>query len=162
MKSYRKDKHGIRIFKGAENINSRLMGDESDSTEKEPGFAELLKSCDIPLPCPDALTEKHQQAESLSKSTYPAQPQAEIDLHGFTAAEALIKTEAFIHTARGNGLREIRIITGKGLHSQGKAVLPDAVEGKLQELRQRKLVNSFKWEKSSKERSGSVIVSLGK
>ncbi len=83
-----------------------------------------------------------------------------MDLHGYTAAEAQSGTEAFIRKARNKGIHTLRLITGKGLHSQGKAVLPDVVERKLIELKQKKWVLGYKWEKKDKRKSGAVIVYL--
>lgn len=40
--------------------------------------------------------------------------EAELDLHGYTVAEARIELTEFIHFAMANGLRCVRIIHGKG------------------------------------------------
>jgi len=42
---------------------------------------------------------------------------SEIDLHGFTLDEANKKIEKFILDSFKNGLNKLRIVTGKGLHS---------------------------------------------
>jgi DNA-nicking Smr family endonuclease len=91
--------------------------------------------------------------------TYPA-PQAELDLHGNTALEAEKKTEAFIEYSRQNKIRTIRIIVGKGLHSEGKAILPDVVEEKIIKLKRLNRLLDFEWEKKDKCKSGAVIVYL--
>ncbi len=49
---------------------------------------------------------------------YPQNINAEIDLHGHTIAEALAITEDFLDVSEEKGLRSVRIITGKGLHSE--------------------------------------------
>jgi DNA-nicking Smr family endonuclease len=54
----------------------------------------------------------------------------------------------------------VRIITGKGLHSEGQPVLPDTVEGVLRTLKKENLVKSWRWEKGQKEKSGALIVQL--
>jgi DNA-nicking Smr family endonuclease len=54
----------------------------------------------------------------------------------------------------------LRIITGKGLHSPGAPVLPDVVEQKLHELKEKKLIKSFEWEKKRKSASGALLVFL--
>lgn len=92
-------------------------------------------------------------------ASYPP-PQATLDLHGKTGPEAARKTAAFIRETTTLRLQTVRIITGKGLHSDGPAVLPDVVEIKLTELRAAQRVFTFVWEKGEKHRSGSVIVYL--
>jgi DNA-nicking Smr family endonuclease len=87
-------------------------------------------------------------------------PIGEIDLHGCTGGQAVIKTDEFIRMSLISDLRTVRIIVGKGLHSEGKAVLRDVVEQKLVDLKKEGLLLSFKWEKTSKLRSGAAIVYL--
>jgi DNA-nicking Smr family endonuclease len=91
--------------------------------------------------------------------TYPP-PQEELDLHGLTGNEAERKTAAFLRQAASLKYRTIRIITGKGLHSNGPAVLPDVVETKLKELQAEKQIFAYAWEKKEKHRSGAVLVYL--
>jgi len=45
---------------------------------------------------------------------------SEIDLHGFTLDEANKKIEKFILDSYENGFNELRIVTGKGLHSNNE------------------------------------------
>ena len=45
---------------------------------------------------------------------------SEIDLHGFTLEEANKTVERFINTSYEEGVSKIRIVTGKGLHSDNK------------------------------------------
>ena len=44
----------------------------------------------------------------------------EIDLHGFTLDEANKEIERFILTSYENGFHRLRIVTGKGLHSNNE------------------------------------------
>jgi DNA-nicking Smr family endonuclease len=90
---------------------------------------------------------------------YPP-PQAEFDCHGLTAAEAERGLHRFLAEAGGTALRTVRIITGKGLHSPGGAVLRDVVEGELRLLKKKGAIVAFRWEKKEKLRSGSVVVYL--
>ena len=89
-----------------------------------------------------------------------AAPRAELDLHGCHVHEALVRVEAFVETCALQGLDAARIIVGRGLHSQSGAVLPDAVEKKIVELKRRGRIAAFAWEKRHKRASGSVIVYL--
>ena len=45
---------------------------------------------------------------------------SEIDLHGFTLDEANKEIEKFIIDSYENGLNKLRIVTGKGLHSDNE------------------------------------------
>lgn len=53
----------------------------------------------------------------------------ELDLHGLYVKEAIARTEAAVEAAQNRGDSQIRIIVGKGLHSQGHAAkLKPAIE----------------------------------
>lgn len=53
----------------------------------------------------------------------------ELDLHGLYVKEAIAKTESAVQAAQNRGDSQIRIIVGKGLHSQGQAAkLKPAIE----------------------------------
>lgn len=90
---------------------------------------------------------------------YPA-PQRELDLHGFTSRRAAASVEMFIGKSIRSEIQTVRVIVGKGLHSQGRAVLPDVVERKLAELKRNGQVLTYRWEKKDKRKSGSLIVYL--
>ncbi|WP_245743029.1 Smr/MutS family protein [Desulfobacula phenolica] len=82
----------------------------------------------------------------------------ELDLHGYTAIGAQVKAQSFIHTCKQQGIFTLRIIVGKGLHSDIGPVLPDVVEDVLQELKKQDLVIWYEWDKKKKSKSGAVIV----
>jgi DNA-nicking Smr family endonuclease len=86
--------------------------------------------------------------------------QGQLDLHGATAMKAQQRTEAYVRTAHADGLFTLRIIVGKGLHSESGAVLPDVVEDRLIQLKRDGLVLAYRWEKGVKRKSGAVIVYL--
>ena len=90
---------------------------------------------------------------------YPA-PQAQVDLHGDTALIARQRADAFLRRASADGSLTLRIIVGKGLHSEGGAVLPDVIEDLLMAMKREGLVLSYRWEKAVKRKSGAVIVYL--
>ncbi|PID73323.1 MAG: hypothetical protein CSB33_04505 [Desulfobacterales bacterium] len=87
-------------------------------------------------------------------------PQEELDLHGRTGRQAAALTESFVRTARARGKRTVLIITGKGLHSNGRPVLPDVVETQLAALRQQGLVRTFIWDQGRKRKNGAIAVYL--
>ncbi|MDF1578580.1 MAG: Smr/MutS family protein [Desulfobulbales bacterium] len=132
--------------------------------ENEPSFPEELEKNLARTDIKSILREKggpgkKPLSDREKLQSYPP-PQEELDLHGHTGGEAERKTANFIRQAAALKYRTIRIITGKGLHSDGPAVLPDVVEGKLQELQAEKLIFAFAWEKGEKHRSGAVLVYL--
>ncbi len=104
---------------------------------------------------------KHSPPQTIHEKIkkYPP-PQAEMDLHGCTATEAKIKIDAFITNASERGLRTVRIIVGKGLHSQGKAVLPGLTENQILLYKQSRRILSYNWEHKDKRKSGSIIIYL--
>lgn len=64
---------------------------------------------------------------------YPQTVQDEIDLHGLTRLEAGDLLLKFLENARGKKHNRIRIITGKGLHSEnGQSVLQGCVKNILE------------------------------
>jgi DNA-nicking Smr family endonuclease len=62
-------------------------------------------------------------------------PEAELDLHGLTVAEATAKVCFFLQDAARWGFQTILIITGKGLHSSDGPVLRLAMEKILDQQR---------------------------
>ena len=134
--------------------------------EETPSFAEAI---DQTLTEPEGRRAMQERLDSLHRGDkergkpsikhYPG-PETELDLHGFTGPEAERRTPGFIAAARQKGLQTIRIITGKGLHSDGPEVLPDVVEQVLLDLKREGGIFAFRWEKKEKQRSGAVIVYL--
>lgn len=90
---------------------------------------------------------------------YPP-PESNLDLHGFTAIGARIKTRSFILSAHVQGLFTLRIIVGKGLHSEDGPVLPHVVEDLLREMKKENIVLAYEWEGRKKSKSGAVLVYL--
>ena len=58
--------------------------------------------------------------KDFSKTTNYKIKKAEIDLHGCTLDEANIKIENFILEKYENGFNKLRVVTGKGLHSNNE------------------------------------------
>lgn len=57
-----------------------------------------------------------------------------LDLHGDTADEARVRAERWLRERRREGVRVVRIVTGKGLHSAGPPVLPGEIADLLRRL----------------------------
>ena len=90
---------------------------------------------------------------------YPP-PQVQLDLHGFTATRARSHAEAWLRRHWRNGFFTVRIVVGRGLHSEAGAVLPDVVEDLMPRLKRDGVVLWFEWDRREKSRSGAVIVYL--
>ena len=146
--------------------NDYLFDEIEKETEPEKSFEELLEES---LTCESSQTlikekitassDKTKLSKNTKLSNYP-EPQDEIDLHGFKGDEAELKADFFIRDSKARGLVTIRIIVGKGTHSEGRAVLPDIVEGKIIDLKREGQIYTFKWEKGRKLKSGAVIIYL--
>lgn len=58
-----------------------------------------------------------------------------LDLHGLTAGEASSSSRAWLQQRQSSGETTVRLITGRGLHSQGLPVLPAEIEALLHQLK---------------------------
>lgn len=90
---------------------------------------------------------------------YPG-PEADLDLHGFTAIGAEARAKTFLQTALHQGYFTVRIIVGKGIHSPEGPVLPVVVEDLIKKMKVKKSVLSYEWEGGRRKQSGALIVYL--
>ncbi len=155
------NKHGFPVLERDDDLFV-LFGEE----EEQESFAGMFEESFSPEDLSKGLKEKKGAAMSGRRAAlrerirrYPG-PESEIDLHGCTASQAERKVESFVLASRTQGLHTVRIITGKGLHSQGEAVLPQVVEEHLRALQREKMVLACRWEGKIRRDSGSVIVYL--
>ncbi|MCK5413011.1 MAG: Smr/MutS family protein [Candidatus Pacebacteria bacterium] len=71
--------------------------------------------------------------KKVKQNKYIQTVQDEIDLHGLTKDEAREEVLSFVDEARMKNYNRIRIITGKGLHSEnGRGVLRGFVQSLLE------------------------------
>ena len=160
-KGRKRDKHGLPVLGRDDDLFILFGGEERRET-----FAEVMEES---LGVDDFKAGVQEKKEATARDRrlsiherlrkFPG-PQAEIDLHGCTAREAEQKVELFVRNACNKGLRTIRVITGKGLHSEGEAVLPVVVEDQLRALKREKMVLACMWEGRSRANSGSILVCL--
>jgi DNA-nicking Smr family endonuclease len=170
----RRDRHGLPLLAPEADLET-LFGGQPDPaapartrfSPAAPPFARLVQRSlgerDLQQLLEEKIRRERRAVQSVSirqqiKAHPP--PQRQLDLHGCTALQAQQRTEAFVHGALHAGLATVRIIVGRGLHSPGRAVLPDAVAEKLAELKGRGKVLTFQWEKHKKSKSGALIVYL--
>ncbi|MFC2146132.1 Smr/MutS family protein [Acidobacteriota bacterium] len=157
------DKKGFRVLTDEHDLY-QLFGEKKKSQQED--FGRIFEESQQDKRQQLLLQEKKKISNEITAvtvseriKTYPA-PQVELDLHGNTAVEAEKRTEAFIENARREKIRTVRIIVGKGLHSEGKAVLPDMVEEKIIRLKRKNWLLGFEWEKKDKSKSGALILYL--
>jgi DNA-nicking Smr family endonuclease len=164
------DKKGFRVLTDSHDLYQLFTENSQgkDKTDKDENFARMFEQYQDDKYHKRMMQQKLVEVDKAKTTPIPVGerlkiypgPQLELDLHGYTADGAGAKTEAFLRSARQNDIRTVRIIVGKGLHSEGKAVLPDVVEKKIIELKRKKWVLTFKWEKKDKRKSGALIVYL--
>jgi len=159
------DRNGLPILDRDSDLY-RAFGVRGNATASEENFSELLEQSlagksrqAMWKEKRDTVQPKRPMSTKRRIKRYPP-PQSQLDLHGNTAAEAEQETASCIKAAKANGIFTLRIIVGKGLHSESGAVLPDVVEDVLVKLKREGIVLTFEWEHRLKSKSGSVIVYL--
>jgi DNA-nicking Smr family endonuclease len=105
----------------------------SDEAERQL-FLETLGTLDAPFrdefPEPDRRPARPSRMKLLQRGKLEIE--ATLDLHGLSRVEALERTGHFLDNACFHQLQTVLIVTGKGVHSAGEAVLRTVVEDCLQ------------------------------
>ncbi len=130
--------------------NDDFLENEDFATMLEESF-KIRKSKPIGKPKPLPLKKRLKR--------YPG-VELELDLHGYNAIGAQLKLRSFLQTCKHQGFFTVRIIVGKGLHSEDGAVLPDIVEDELKEMKKQNFVIFYEWDRKKKKTSGAIIVYL--
>lgn len=138
-------------------VKEQICSGNDESSENE-DFATLLEE-----------SFKNRKTDPVKKSEplplkkrlkrYPG-VERELDLHGYNTIGAQVKLRSFIHSCKQQGYFTLRIIVGKGLHSENGAVLPDVVEDELKKMKKQNLIIFHKWDRDKKRKSGAIIVYL--
>jgi DNA-nicking Smr family endonuclease len=159
------NKHGLPFLDDYEtwmdkNIDSDTLSDDTtaeqdtEPIEKEE-FSTLLETS-LKENRPSRKVPKPMPLKRRLKR-YPP-PELTLDLHGFTAIGAQVKAQSFISSAHVQGFFTLRIIVGKGLHSEDGPVLPHVVEDLLKEMKKENIVLSYKWEGAKKSKFGGAVL----
>ena len=147
-----KDKHGITLLDAMQE-----GGSFPGNTIKE-DFAGMLEAS---FKKGEVKSVKKPQRMPLKKRLKRYPPvEVELDLHGYTSVGAQVKVESFISNCKFQGFFTIRIIVGKGMHSDFGPVLPDVVEDVVRQMKKQDVVIAYEWDKKKKSKSGAVIVYL--
>jgi DNA-nicking Smr family endonuclease len=80
----------------------------------------------------DEIPEPERRREEETRRLAELRPQAQLDLHGMTAAEAEEAVAAFLRRSARNGFEKVLIIHGKGNHSRSAPVLKSIVRRVLE------------------------------
>ena len=80
-----------------------------------------------------------------------------LDIHGMNAEEALLSLDVFFSKAKESGFEKLRVIHGKGNHSEGEAVLGRTVRDFIEQC---SYAGESGYEKSANGGSGSTWVFL--
>lgn len=145
------NRHGLPV------MDKGVCSSDTETSETE-NFPALLEAF---LSKPDRPARSSPDPMPYHKriKRYPP-PENDLDLHGFTALGAELKARSFLISCQQQGYFTVRIIVGRGLHSELGPVLPDMIEDLLAKLKARDIVLGFAWERKKKSRSGAVIVYL--
>ena len=76
----------------------------------------------------------HNRGEKRQRLLH-SKPDDILDIHSLTGEEALIALEHFFTNAKDRDFKKLRIIHGKGNHSQGKTVLTHVVRNYIEKCR---------------------------
>ncbi|SMC35406.1 Smr domain-containing protein [Desulfocicer vacuolatum DSM 3385] len=160
-----RDRHGLPFLDKSSHLSDLFRVSKTEENEPDENFSELLESS-LKGKNQDLLLREKRDREPprpvpLKKrlKRYPP-PQNQLDLHGFTAMEAQSRTESYLRHSWRNGFFTLRVVVGKGLHSESGAVLPHVVEDLLVRLKRDGVVLWFEWDQKVKAHSGAVIVYL--
>jgi len=150
FKKNQKNKHEVKVMDPGQT--------DHDLAESHENFSELLEE-----------SFKKRKVKSVKKTSpmsvkkrlkrYPP-VEAELDLHGYNTIGAQLRARSFISSCKHKGFFTLRIIVGKGLHSDAGPVLPDVVEDVVREMKKLDQVIFYEWDKKKKTRSGALIVYL--
>ena len=145
------NKHGVWVL---DNLSEENTVTENSTQED---FIELLEESFKKGRAKKSLKKPSAMPVKKRIKRYPP-VEIELDLHGYNAIGAQLKARSFIHNCKQHGFFTLRIIVGKGLHSDLGPVLPDVIEDVLREMKKQGLVIWYEWDKKKKSKSGAVIV----
>jgi len=131
----------------------------SDSRKKD-DFSKLLEEySDIDFEIHKK--EKSSTVEEQKRFFKPVEtrPDHTLDLHGMLKDESVRKVEITVKDMKARGYLLLRIITGKGKHSENEPVIPDAVDTLLLALKKEGFIRNISWENRTVKGSGFVDVS---
>lgn len=149
----KKNRHGMDILDDLEPEKPAQVDEDSEKP-----FEILLQESFVKNKSPVRKTSKSVPLKKRLKRYPPVEKN--LDLHGLTGLQAQTRARSFIQTCKEQGMFTVRIIVGKGLHSEFGPVLPDLIEDLVGQMRKEGVVLWSEWERKVKSRSGAIIVYL--
>jgi len=137
-----------------------MNGGRMSDKKKKDDFSKLLEEySDIDFEIHKK--EKSSTVEEQKRFFKPLEirPDHTLDLHGMLKDDALRKVEITVKDMKLRGYLKLRIITGKGKHSENEPVIPDAVDDLLLKLKREGFIRTITWENRIVKGSGFVDVS---
>ena len=108
---------------------SRFLKDAHDHDERTEESSFFIENFPKYKPEENKDESYGEQLKNRRRQKKSVKPQEELDLHGMTSDEALMRLKSFIEGSRRKGLKCVLIVVGKGNHSEGgKSVLHPIVE----------------------------------
>jgi len=150
FKKNQKNKHEVKVMDPRQT--------DHNLTESHENFSELLEES-FKKRKVNSVTKISPMSVKKRLKRYPP-VEAELDLHGYNTIGAQMRARSFISSCKHKGFFTLRIIVGKGLHSDAGPVLPDVVEDVVREMKKLDQVIFYEWDKKKKTRSGALIVYL--
>jgi hypothetical protein len=116
---------------------SQAPGGESSSEPARPGIdmeaaLERYPPGEHARRAPEGGPQSEPAAPQRAGFLKSLKPQAVLDLHGLSSAEAEEALDRFVRDSRARGLAKVLVIHGKGLHSPGEPVLQRVVQDYLE------------------------------
>jgi len=105
----------------------------------------------------DAVEQEKNIPGEKRRHLLNAKPDDILDIHGSTSEEAWLSLEKFFQNAKDNNYEKLRIIHGKGNHTQGEAVLKNTVRKFIEQC---SFAGESGYEKSSGGGGGATWVLL--
>jgi DNA-nicking Smr family endonuclease len=105
----------------------------------------------------DAKTQAAHIPGEKRRRLLNAKPDDILDIHGLTSDKAWLSLDQFFQNAKNNNYEKLRIIHGKGNHSQGEAVLKTLVRNFIEQC---SFAGESGFENAANGKSGATWVFL--
>lgn len=161
IKKLSNDDEIIKEFLGKEE-NFEIESDKNDFFEiktkkkEEPqNFESLLETFGTNIKKDEKENKKLNLFEKIKD--YPPVQKTK-DLHGTTSLDVEKNIRNFISESKLHGIKTVKIITGKGIHSKTAPIIPEFSWDILVKLKRENKITYMKWDKKNNPLSGSIIV----
>ncbi len=137
--------------------NNFLKPEKKEIEEKPENFESLLETFETDIKKNNDNDEKADLNLFEKINSYPPIQKTK-DLHGAFSSDTEKIIRAFISDSKLHGIKTVKLITGKGIHSKTAPVIPETAWDVLVKLKRENKILYMKWEKKNNPLSGSIIV----